>query len=190
MVGGGHALGTAARSPVHRKKDGFPRRSAPRNDRKRLSLRGGPQGRRGNPHPPSPKAPLCKGGRLRAPPVTEEASKKEWQRSKFCERMRAKNFGHRNRSCHGFAVTEGLSEVAGPFWGWSLLRFQPTPRDRAANAPLCAAGQGNRGGSPQPPVGHDDPGVPPSRPPAGRRGRCLLHRPAAAHHQRCFRRAG
>ena len=32
----------------------------PRNDRKRLSLRGGPQGRRGNPHP-RPKAPLCKG---------------------------------------------------------------------------------------------------------------------------------
>ena len=26
-----------------------------------------------------------------------------------------------------------------------------------ADAPLCAAGQGNRGGSPQPPVGHDDP---------------------------------
>ena len=33
----------------------------PRNDRKPLSLRGGPQGRRGDPHPPSPKAPLCKG---------------------------------------------------------------------------------------------------------------------------------
>ena len=78
LAGGSHALGTSARcwdfgrpsvgaddlggpSPVHRKKDGFPRRSAPRNDRKRLSLRGGPQGQHGNPHPPSPKAPLCKG---------------------------------------------------------------------------------------------------------------------------------
>ena len=105
-------------SIVHRKKDGFPRRSAPRNDRKRLSLRGGPQGRRAygvatanqitcrnlgrwlrRSASPVPKAPLCKGGRLRAPPVAEEASKKEWQRSKFCERMRAKNFGYRNRSC-------------------------------------------------------------------------------------------
>ena len=149
MAGGGHALGTAARTPVHRKKDGFPRRSAPRNDRKPLSLRGGPQGRRAwgvatanqilflnlgcwlrRSASPSPKAPLWKGGRLRAPPVAEEASKKEWQRSKFCERMRAKNFGHRNRSCHGFAVTEGLSGVAGPFWGWSLPRFPPIPCTR------------------------------------------------------------
>ena len=37
-------------------------------------------------------------GRLRAPPVAEEASKKEWQRSKFRERTRTRNFGHRNRS--------------------------------------------------------------------------------------------
>ena len=59
------------------------------------------------------KAPLWKGGRLRAPPVAEKASKKEWQWSKFCEHMRAKNFGHRNRSWHGAAVTEGLPEVAG-----------------------------------------------------------------------------
>ena len=29
---------------------------------------------------------LAKRGRLRAPPAAEEASKKEWQRSKFCER--------------------------------------------------------------------------------------------------------
>ena len=36
-----------------------------------------------------------------------------------------------------------------------------------ADAPLCTATQGNRGGSPQSPVGHDDPGVPPSRPPQG-----------------------
>ena len=49
------------------------------------------------PEPSSPKAPLWKGGRLRAPPVAEEASKKEGQRSKFCERMRAENFGYRNR---------------------------------------------------------------------------------------------
>ena len=32
------------------------------------------------------KAPLWKGGRLRAPPVAVKASKKEWQWSKFCER--------------------------------------------------------------------------------------------------------
>ena len=32
------------------------------------------------------KAPLWKVGRLRAPPVAEKASKKEWQWSKFCER--------------------------------------------------------------------------------------------------------
>ena len=44
------------------------------------------------------KAPLWKGGRLRAPPVAEKASKKEWQWSKFCERMRAKYFGYHNRS--------------------------------------------------------------------------------------------
>ena len=43
------------------------------------------------------KAPLCKGGRLRAPPGAEKASKKEWQWSKFCERMRAKNFGYHDR---------------------------------------------------------------------------------------------
>ena len=41
---------------------------------------------------PVPKAPLCKGGRLRAPPVAEEASKKEWQWSKFCERLANKEF--------------------------------------------------------------------------------------------------
>ena len=43
----------------------------------------------------------------------------------------------------------------------------PLPPIRAADAPLCTATQGNRGGSPQSPVGHDDPGVPPSRPPQG-----------------------
>ena len=43
------------------------------------------------------KAPLWKGGRLRAPPVAEKASKKEWQWSKFCERMRAKYFGYHDR---------------------------------------------------------------------------------------------
>ena len=31
-------------------------------------------------------------GRLRALPVAEEASKKEWQRSKFCERIANKEF--------------------------------------------------------------------------------------------------
>ncbi len=56
------------------------------------------------------RAPLCKGGRLRAPPVAEEASKKEGQRSKFCERMRAKNFGHRNRGWR--AAPEGLCPCA------------------------------------------------------------------------------
>ena len=30
--------------------------------------------------------------------AAEEASKKEWQRSKSCERQRAKDFGHRNRT--------------------------------------------------------------------------------------------
>ena len=35
---------------------------------------------------PHPKAPLCKGGRLRALPVADTASNKEWQRSKFRER--------------------------------------------------------------------------------------------------------
>ena len=70
------------------------------------------------------------------------------------------------------AVTEGLSGVAGHFWGDLCRVSRPFPRDRGADAPLCAATQGNRGGSPQPPVGHDDPGAPPSRPPAGRRGRC------------------
>ena len=68
----------------------------PRNDRNPLSLRGGP-GPTQQSASPVPKAPLWKGGRLRAPPVAEEASKKEWQRSKFCGRMRAKNFGHRDR---------------------------------------------------------------------------------------------
>ena len=43
------------------------------------------------------KAPLWKGGRLRAPPVAEKARKKEWQWSKYCERMRAKYFGYHDR---------------------------------------------------------------------------------------------
>ena len=42
-------------------------------------------------------AEISKWGRLRALPVAEEASKKEWQRSKFCEaNSERKNFGHRN----------------------------------------------------------------------------------------------
>ena len=91
-------------SIVHRKKDGFPRRSAPRNDRKPLSLRGGPTGRRGNPHPPSPKAPLCKG------------------------------------SCHGFAVTEGLSDVDAPFGDdscFNLYPFLPSAPQTLRCAPLA-----------------------------------------------------
>ena len=40
----------------------------------------------------------CVGGRLRAPPAADAASKKEWPRSKFGERMQTTNFGHRNRS--------------------------------------------------------------------------------------------
>ena len=40
---------------------------------------------------------ISKWGRLRALPVADEASNKEWQRSKFGELMRATNFGHRNR---------------------------------------------------------------------------------------------
>ena len=36
--------------------------------------------------PRLPRQRLAKRGRLRAPPAAEEASKKEWQRSKFCER--------------------------------------------------------------------------------------------------------
>ena len=72
-------------------------------------------------------------------------------------------------SCHGFAVTEGLSKVAG-YFGDDLCRdSRPFLRTRAADAPLCAATQGNRGGSPQPPVGHDDPACRPSSP-AGHRG--------------------
>ena len=41
---------------------------------------------------------ISKWGRLRALPVADEASKKEWQRSKFDERERVTNFGHRNRT--------------------------------------------------------------------------------------------
>ena len=41
---------------------------------------------------------LSKWGRLRALPVADEASSKEWQRSKFRECKRAGNFGHRNRT--------------------------------------------------------------------------------------------
>ena len=40
----------------------------------------------------------AKWGRCRALPVADEARHKEWQRSKFCEQMRTKNFGHRNRT--------------------------------------------------------------------------------------------
>ena len=36
--------------------------------------------------PRVPGERLAKRGRLRAPPAAEKASKKEWQRSKFCER--------------------------------------------------------------------------------------------------------
>ena len=45
--------------------------------------------------------PPFEGGRLRAPPVADTASNKEWQRSKFGERMRATNFGYRNRGTQG-----------------------------------------------------------------------------------------
>ena len=48
--------------PVHRKKDGFPRRPVgpPRNDKESgLSLRRAK--RRGDPHPPSPRLPCAKG---------------------------------------------------------------------------------------------------------------------------------
>ena len=69
------------------------------------------------------------GGAVQVPPVAEEASKKEWQRSKFCERMRAKNFGYRNRSCHGFAVTEGSSGV-------DRHRLRRTGRGRALSRPV------------------------------------------------------
>ena len=44
--------------------------------------------------------------RLRAPPAADTVSKKEWQRSKFCERMRAENFGHRNREGASCAVSQ------------------------------------------------------------------------------------
>ena len=57
-------------------------------------------------------------------------------------------------------LTEGLSGVAGPFWGDLCSDSNPA----GADAPLCAATQGNRGGSPQPPVGHDDPACRPSSP--------------------------
>ena len=61
------------------------------------------------------------------------------------------------------AVTEGLSEVDGHLGDDLCLALDPIPPIRAADAPLCAATQGNRGGSPQPPVGHDDPAC---RPPS------------------------
>ena len=69
-------------------------------------MRGGPQGRRGNPHPPSPKAPLCKG------------------------------------SCHGFAVTEGLSDVDAPFGDdscFNLYPFLPSAPQTLRCAPLARA---------------------------------------------------
>ena len=40
---------------------------------------------------------ISKWGRLRALPVADEASNKEWPRSKFLHGS-AKNFGHRNRT--------------------------------------------------------------------------------------------
>ena len=69
--------------------------------------------------------------------MAEEASKKEWQRSKFCERLRAKNFGYRNRSWHGFAVTEGLAEVDGHFGGDPYSDSYPFLAPAGASAPLC-----------------------------------------------------
>ena len=123
--------------PVHRKKDGFPRRPVgpPRNDKgSGLSLRGAK--RRGNPHPPSPKAPLCKG------------------------------------SWHGFAVTEGLSEVAGHFGDALCSDFHPflaTAAQTLRCAPLARVVDE---------TSH-----------TFRRGRCL-HRPFAGHHLCCTRRAG
>ena len=45
-------------------------------------------------------------------------------------------------SWHGAAVTEGLSGVAGPFWGDLCRDSHPFLRIRAADAPLCAAGLG------------------------------------------------
>ena len=64
-------------------------------------------------------------------------------------------------------LTEGLSGVDGPFGDDLCRNSNPSLATTAANAPLCATTQGNRGGSPQSPVGHDDPGVPFPRPPRG-----------------------
>ena len=41
-----------------------------------------------------------------------------------------RNFGYRNRSCHGFAVTEGLSKVAGYFGDDLCRNSHPFPRTR------------------------------------------------------------
>jgi len=46
-------------------------------------------------------------GRLRALPVADKASNKEWQRSKFDERERVTNFGYRNRT-----LRSGFNEQA------------------------------------------------------------------------------
>ena len=112
-----------------------PRRSAVRCDlqQNRGANPGGcghPPLRRGTETGATPEAPAsgASRGRLRAPPVAEEASKKEGQRSKFCERMRAKNFGHRNRAAAPYnGVRLPSSDCRG--------RHPRRPELRAAGAP-------------------------------------------------------
>ena len=120
---------------------------------------------------------------MRAPPVAEKASKKEWQRSKFCERMRAKNFGHRDRrpkrqrrlvgGGHALGttgavsrrLTEGLSGVAGPFGDDFCSDSHPFLAPAAASAPLCAGYPGQLMKPPAPTRRARRPGVPNPRPP-------------------------
>ena len=75
-------------------------------------------------------------------------------------------------SCHGFAVTEGLSGVDGPFWVDLCSDFSSF---------LPSAAQTLRCAPPAWVVAETSPSL--------RRGRCL-HRPAARHHLCCTRRAG
>ena len=120
-------------SPVHRKKDGFPRRPVgpPRNDKgSGLSLRGAK--RRGNPHPPSSKAPLCKGSWYGVA-VTEGLSGVD------------RHFGDDLcRDSHPFPRTRWRRRYAVRRWpGW--LREPPPPPRRGG--PVCPPVNGCREGA-------------------------------------------
>ena len=95
---------SAARTPVHRKKDGFPRRPVgpPRNDKGLgLSLRGAK--RRGNPHPPSQRRPCGKG---------DVCERRQWRK----KRAKRSGSGQNSVGVCEQRILGTVTDVQIPFW--------------------------------------------------------------------------